>query len=47
MDRLKKKIQNKEFKNLGKAGEADRMIPIKMPKHLYSGKRSIGKTDRR
>jgi nucleolar GTP-binding protein len=28
-------------------GEADRKIPTLRPKHLYSGKRSIGKTDRR
>lgn len=34
--------------NLGaKTGEADRRIFVKMPKHLYSGKRSTGKTDRR
>ncbi|KAL0482320.1 nucleolar GTP-binding protein NOG1 [Acrasis kona] len=30
-----------------KRGEADRKIPNEMPKHLFSGKRSIGKTDRR
>ncbi|KAF3771610.1 Nucleolar GTP-binding protein 1 [Nymphaea thermarum] len=28
-------------------GEADRVIPNLKPKHLFSGKRSIGKTDRR
>ncbi|OVA16265.1 GTP binding domain [Macleaya cordata] len=28
-------------------GEADRVIPTLKPKHLFSGKRSIGKTDRR
>lgn len=27
--------------------DADRSIPAKMPKHLFSGKRGIGKTDRR
>lgn len=31
----------------GRAGEADRHISVKMPKHLFSGKRSNGKTDRR
>jgi len=31
----------------GKKGEADRHIPDLKPKHLYSGKRGIGKTDRR
>ena len=30
-----------------KIGEADRTIITKMPKHLFSGKRGIGKTDRR
>lgn len=32
---------------LAKAGESDRFIGNKMPKHLFSGKRGIGKTDRR
>ncbi|KAI0731601.1 P-loop containing nucleoside triphosphate hydrolase protein [Fomitopsis betulina] len=32
---------------LAKAGESDRAIKIKMPKHLYSGKRKMGKTNRR
>jgi len=31
----------------GKKGESDRDIPAKKPKHLFSGKRGIGKTDRR
>jgi len=30
-----------------KAGESDRAIRVKMPKHLYSGKRKGGKTQRR
>jgi nucleolar GTP-binding protein len=30
-----------------RAGEGDRKIPSLMPKHLFSGKRGIGKTDRR
>jgi nucleolar GTP-binding protein len=30
-----------------KVGEADRVITTKMPKHLFSGKRGKGKTDRR
>eukprot|EP01017_Pseudomicrothorax_dubius_P024675 TRINITY_DN2620_c0_g1_i10.p1 TRINITY_DN2620_c0_g1~~TRINITY_DN2620_c0_g1_i10.p1 ORF type:complete len:595 (+),score=179.50 TRINITY_DN2620_c0_g1_i10:65-1849(+) len=46
MDRLRKKIQ-KEFRHTERATEADRSIPVKMPKHLFSGKRGIGKTDRR
>lgn len=39
---LRKKIIKKGLK-----GEADRFIGTKMPKHLFSGKRGIGKTDRR
>ncbi|XP_034189273.2 nucleolar GTP-binding protein 1 [Osmia lignaria lignaria] len=39
---LKKKIARKGLK-----GEADRFIGTKMPKHLFSGKRGVGKTDRR
>ena len=31
----------------GRASESDRRIPCKMPKHLFSGKRGNGKTDRR
>jgi nucleolar GTP-binding protein len=31
----------------GKKGEADRAIGAKLPKHLFSGKRGIGKTQRR
>lgn len=30
-----------------RTGEADRRIFVKKPKHLFAGKRSIGKTDRR
>jgi nucleolar GTP-binding protein len=30
-----------------KVGEADRVIQTKMPKHLFSGKRPKGSTDRR
>ncbi|ESK88747.1 gtp binding protein nog1 [Moniliophthora roreri MCA 2997] len=32
---------------LAKAGESDRAIRVKMPKHLFSGKRKGGKTQRR
>ncbi|KAN0111996.1 P-loop containing nucleoside triphosphate hydrolase protein [Russula decolorans] len=32
---------------LAKAGESDRAIRVKMPKHLFSGKRKAGKTNRR
>ncbi|KIJ54667.1 hypothetical protein M422DRAFT_24573 [Sphaerobolus stellatus SS14] len=32
---------------LAKAGESDRAIKTKMPKHLFAGKRKMGKTNRR
>mmetsp|Transcript_857 Transcript_857/g.3119 ORF Transcript_857/g.3119 Transcript_857/m.3119 type:complete len:656 (+) Transcript_857:87-2054(+) len=44
------KIARKAQKPMNKKariGEADRTIPTKMPKHLFSGKRGNGKTDRR
>lgn len=41
--RKRMKTDNK----LGRRGEADHWIPDMKPKHLYSGKRGIGKTDRR
>ncbi|KAH0451538.1 hypothetical protein IEQ34_018837 [Dendrobium chrysotoxum] len=44
------KIKKKSEKVRNKAarrGEADRVIPNLKPKHLFSGKRSIGKTQRR
>ncbi|KAJ8498343.1 hypothetical protein OPV22_008895 [Ensete ventricosum] len=44
------KIAKKSVKVRNKAarkGEADRVIPNLKPKHLFSGKRSIGKTTRR
>ncbi|KAK1260651.1 Nucleolar GTP-binding protein 1 [Acorus gramineus] len=37
------KARNKDARR----GEADRVIPTLRPKHLFSGKRSIGKTQRR
>lgn len=42
-----KKMQEKKFNHWAKAGEADRRILTKMPKHLFSGKRGAGKTERR
>jgi len=46
VERLKRKIQ-KKFSRGSRVNEADRKIPSKLPKHLNSGKRGIGKTDRR
>jgi nucleolar GTP-binding protein len=37
------KVRNRQ----AKSGEGDRVINTKMPKHLFSGKRGIGKTERR
>ena len=44
--RLAKKI-NKRFKHTINVNEADRVVTAKKPKHLYAGKRGIGKNDRR
>ena len=41
-DKAQRKMNKK-----AKIGEADRTIITKMPKHLFSGKRGNGKTDRR
>merc|ERR1719402_1599544 len=43
LDKLKKKADKKTFNRMGKAGESDRRIQEKKPKHLYTGKRGIGK----
>ncbi|KAL7315426.1 Nucleolar GTP-binding protein 1 [Mucor circinelloides] len=45
-DKQKKNVQ-KQASKMGKRGEADRQIQTKMPKHLFSGKRGMGSTDRR
>ena len=45
--KMQKKLENKKFGNQGKMGESDRHINVKKPKHLFSGKRGIGKTSRR
>ena len=47
LDTMKKKMQQKKFGLWGKAGESDRKITTKMPKHLFAGKRGAGKTERR
>jgi nucleolar GTP-binding protein len=45
-NKLKQKAQTGYTKH-GRKGEADRAISASKPKHLYSGKRGIGSTDRR
>jgi len=44
--KISKKAQ-KGSQRAARAGEGDRRIYEKMPKHLFSGKRGMGKTDRR
>lgn len=41
------KMERRERNRNSKKGEADRVIGTKMPKHLFSGKRGMGKTDYR
>jgi len=47
--KVSKLAKRKQFKlnKFGHASESDRRIAIKKPKHLFSGKRGNGKTDRR
>ncbi|GAA5821527.1 hypothetical protein JCM10212_000136 [Sporobolomyces blumeae] len=42
-----RELAQREPNRLAKASESDRMIRTKMPKHLFSGKRKGGKTNRR
>ncbi|KAJ1916426.1 Nucleolar GTP-binding protein 1 [Mycoemilia scoparia] len=43
----KKSMSQRKGNLMARAGEADRSIGTKMPKHLFSGKRKMGSTDRR
>jgi nucleolar GTP-binding protein len=45
-DRLAKRAR-RSLSRTGRKAESDRSIPNLKPKHLFSGKRGIGKTDRR
>ena len=47
LKKMEKKLQAKKFGAMGKSGESDRHIAVKKPRHLFSGKRGAGKTDRR
>jgi nucleolar GTP-binding protein len=42
-----KRLKTKRLNQLGKRGEADHFISVAKPRHLFSGKRGIGKNDRR
>lgn len=46
VEKKRRKLTKTRYK-LGAKGEGDRWVPDLKPKHLYSGKRGIGKTDRR
>ncbi|XP_022084679.1 nucleolar GTP-binding protein 1-like [Acanthaster planci] len=46
VEKMRKVVQRKSNMQ-AKKGEADRRIPSKMPKHLFAGKRKMGKTARR
>ncbi|KAL1836412.1 hypothetical protein VTJ49DRAFT_5178 [Mycothermus thermophilus] len=41
------KLAQRKMNRMARQGEADRHISASLPKHLYSGKRTIGKTQRR
>ncbi|KAK4238386.1 putative nucleolar GTP-binding protein 1 [Achaetomium macrosporum] len=41
------KLSQRKMNRMARQGEADRHIAAAMPKHLFSGKRTIGKTSRR
>ncbi|AEO67004.1 uncharacterized protein THITE_66333 [Thermothielavioides terrestris NRRL 8126] len=41
------KLSQRKMNRMARQGEADRHIAATMPKHLFSGKRTIGKTSRR
>ncbi|KAL1501515.1 hypothetical protein ABEB36_006822 [Hypothenemus hampei] len=47
LDKIAHRAISKKVARMGLKGEADRFIGTKMPKHLFSGKRGTGKTDRR
>ena len=49
LEKAKKMTKQQQFRlnKWGRASESDRRIPTKKPKHLFSGKRGNGKTDRR
>eukprot|EP00931_Biecheleriopsis_adriatica_P112159 TRINITY_DN866_c0_g1_i1.p1 TRINITY_DN866_c0_g1~~TRINITY_DN866_c0_g1_i1.p1 ORF type:complete len:637 (+),score=172.45 TRINITY_DN866_c0_g1_i1:66-1976(+) len=46
VEKKRRKVM-RQFAKQGKKGESDKWVPDLKPKHLYSGKRGIGKTDRR
>eukprot|EP00966_Prymnesium_polylepis_P054420 1257905-Prymnesium_polylepis.2 len=49
VQRVAKLANRKQFQQnkQGRASESDRRVPSAKPRHLYTGKRKAGKTDRR
>ncbi|TPX14981.1 uncharacterized protein E0L32_004811 [Thyridium curvatum] len=41
------KLDQRKMNRMARQGEADRHVPAAMPKHLFAGKRGMGKTARR
>ncbi|KAG0649439.1 Nucleolar GTP-binding 1 [Hyphodiscus hymeniophilus] len=41
------KLSQRKMNRMARQGEADRHVPAAMPKHLFSGKRGMGKTNSR
>ena len=46
-EKMAKRSTFRGISKQGRASESDRRIPNQRPKHLFSGKRGMGKTDRR
>ena len=47
MAKKKMRMNQKKFTQDGRQGESDRRILAVKPKHLFAGKRKMGKTGRR
>lgn len=45
LEQKRRKIQKKLFRKDGRKGEADREVFVSKPKHLFSGKSTVGKRD--
>jgi len=47
LKKMATQVRNQTFSQHGRMGESDRHIAVKKPKHLFAGKRGLGKTSRR
>lgn len=45
LEQKRRKIQKKVFGKEGRRGESDREVFVSKPKHLFSGKSTVGKRD--